>query len=156
MPNVIVLNLNRDFTFEKEIFETIKEPKLYSDGVQEVDDLELPIYVERKISKGKITVSFSFVTNEDMDFGQIAKYMKKKTNDDEELEGSAGNVFWSFLRQSLVGCTGFGTSPETDIKIKENGVINIKAQKAVFQWLMTQHDLMSQIIEASKGITEKK
>lgn len=168
MQTILKLNLQRDFTFEEELFDEVPtfendengQPILGEDGqkVQKLDDKGKPVFV--KESRGKLTFTFHFKTNQELDFTEIRKMLMSKAKDkkvEEQANEYSMNIYWTFLCQSLIGCTGIGDSNGVPIQItKSDGTIDINAQNVVFQWIQSRKELMEKIVEASLGVTSKK
>ena len=135
-----VVNPKRDVTFHHTIVEKEKEPI-------------------------EISVSFSFVAAEDIDYVELQKKAEDKTTFEMIDEGTGKkktinmglyNTFLYTLRTSLVGCTGFVDPENNEIKIKdEDGKIIVNNQLVVFEAVRMMKELFDKIIIAYSGTQEK-
>jgi len=113
----------------------------------------------------EISVSFSFIAAEDVDYVELQKKAEDKTtfevtNEDtgekKTINMGLYNTFLYTLRTSLVGCTGFVDSGNNEIEIKDkDGKTIVSNQLVVFEAIRLMKELFDKVIIAYSGTQEK-
>ena len=106
---------------------------------------------------GELTFTFKFKYVEDKDYSTLLKLVTESKDEKDytkKLRDNYLNIEYKSLRKCLIGCTGISIDGK-EVKIIDRGVIDKKAQKDVFDYIVRDKKLYGEIKEAQEGINSK-